>query len=282
MLMIVLAIAAGCAFYPGPSEGLQRLERIAPADWTLRPATAAVPPLLLGYAPSGGDPGRPLVIYIEGDGRAWLRRNQVSQDPTPGHPVGFRLAVATPEGAGYGVAYLARPCQFVGRGNPDCETRLWTSHRYGRENLDAMSAAVDQLKQGAGQRIVLVGYSGGGVIAALLAAVRNDVSGMVTVAANLDTRDWTTLHGVTPLDGSLSPVDFGQALKRVPQVHFTGGNDTIVPTSVVRSYLEGIGLPEPGHLVEVEGYDHQCCWEESWPDNFRAALAALGVLSIEE
>ncbi|MEX2353586.1 MAG: alpha/beta hydrolase, partial [Gammaproteobacteria bacterium] len=50
------------------------------------------------------------VVYIEGDGRAYVSRHRVSADPVPRNPLAFRLAVVDPSPA---VIYIARPCQFV-------------------------------------------------------------------------------------------------------------------------------------------------------------------------
>jgi pimeloyl-ACP methyl ester carboxylesterase len=62
------------------------------------------------------------------------------------------------------------------------------------------------LKQRSGStRLTLVGYSGGGTIAVLLAARRSDVAEVITVAANLDVGYWTQRDGLSPLTGSLDP-----------------------------------------------------------------------------
>lgn len=57
----------------------------------------------------------------------------------------------------------------------------------------------------AAQELILVGYSGIGTIAAVLAARRHDVSLPVTFTASLDTEFWIKYHQVSPLDGSLKP-----------------------------------------------------------------------------
>ncbi len=35
---------------------------------------------------------QPITIYLEGDGMAWLSRNQISPDPTPNDPIALSLA----------------------------------------------------------------------------------------------------------------------------------------------------------------------------------------------
>ncbi len=49
-----------------------------------------------------------------------------------------------------------------------------------------------------------------------MAARRSDVELLVTVTANLDTGMWTEHHDVTPLTGSLNPVNYAGALRAVP------------------------------------------------------------------
>ena len=68
---------------------------------------------------------------------------------------------------------------------------------------------VDALKRDAGAaKVILVGYSGGGAIAVLLAARRLDVAGVITVSADLDLAYWTQRDGLAPLSGSLAVTSF--------------------------------------------------------------------------
>src|SRR6056297_103827 len=68
-----------------------------------------------------------LVVFLEGDGFAWIDRATPSRDPTPHRPVALALAAASQQPA---VAYLARPCQWVdGADRRGCDARWWTTHR---------------------------------------------------------------------------------------------------------------------------------------------------------
>lgn len=216
-----------------------------------------------------------LTIYIEGDGLAFLDRATVSDDPTPLDPLALRLAIAAPQRP---AAYVARPCQYA---LPDharnCGPALWTNRRYAPEVVDSLGRAADILKSAAGaRRLVLVGYSGGGAVAAVLAARRNDVAGLVTVAANLDLGDWVRRDKLAPLTGSLDPVAFAGTLAAVPQVHFAGGRDDVVGADVVRAYLARLPTPNRAAIVEIAGYDHRCCWADHWLELLaRPELAAI-------
>lgn len=88
-----------------------------------------------------------------------------------------------------------------------------------------------------GQHINLVGYSGGGAVAVLLAARRHDVSSLRTVAGNLDTEYVNRIHDVSAMPQSLNPVDVAQTISGIPQVHFSGEDDSIVPIAVTRLFV---------------------------------------------
>jgi pimeloyl-ACP methyl ester carboxylesterase len=90
--------------------------------------------------------------------------------------------------------------------------------------VDSANIALDQLKTRAGSvdRLILIGFSGGGALAALLAERRNDVAGLVTVAANLDLDQWVRAKNLTPLRESLDPAVDAVRLAKLPQVHFVG------------------------------------------------------------
>jgi dienelactone hydrolase len=205
-----------------------------------------------------------LTIYIEGDGLAWLDGATPSFDPTPLDPLALRLALRDPARA---AVYLARPCQYVfGAERRGCEAKYWTSHRFAPEVIEATNAAIDQLKARYGaQRLALVGYSGGGAVAALAASERQDVTRLITIAATLDHRAWTSAEGLAPLSGSLNPADAWPRLRRVPQTHFVGGKDRAVGESVARAYAARFPPGEQPTIIVVPAFDHHCCWVERWP-----------------
>jgi pimeloyl-ACP methyl ester carboxylesterase len=219
--------------------------------------------VLTGFA-RPGSASELLSVYLETDGNAWIDWYHPSSDPSPLDPTALRLALKDPAP---GVVYLARPCQFVAADDArNCEPGAWTRSRFSERAVAATSRAIDAAKQAAGARQVrLYGVSGGGVLAALIAARRTDVVRLVTVAAPLDTAAWTRLHRVSPLAGSLEPRRFAAALAALPQIHFVGANDEIVPASVVQSFLAALPAPADARLIVVPGYDHECCWADAWP-----------------
>ncbi len=211
-----------------------------------------------------------VTVYVESDGAPWRLPDEPPSDPTPLRPLVLRMAIADPSPA---VAYLGRPCQYLGREELlQCEPVLWMGGRFRDEAVAAMSLAVDRLKRIYGATEVnLVGYSGGGAMAALIAARRSDVSCLVTVAAPLDTRAWTDAIGVSPLSLSLNPADDADRLRRVPQTHFRGGRDKVVPSATTRRFLDHA----PGAtVIDKQSFDHRCCWDDEWKDLRRFSCLA--------
>jgi len=198
-------------------------------------------------------------VYIEGDGAAWSSAFVPPRDPTPDYPLALALAAADPSPL---VVYLGRPCQY--RRDPvreACDSAYWTDRRFAREVLAAYDDALDQIKARSGATsLALHGYSGGGVLAALLSARRADISQLVTIAAPLSLGAWTAGHGVSPLRGSLDPAIFGDNKPPSHSVHFTGAADRIVPAIVVEDYARRRG----GRVRVVQDFDHECCWVRDW------------------
>lgn len=261
-LFFLLPLAA-CARLPEPAERKSVAEEIAAGGDLTPVAIRATHFDFLGLLRGSAKGGR-LTVYIEGDGLPWKRKNEISDDPTPVNPLAMRLAAADPLAA---VAYLARPCQFTGGSEGrNCTSNIWTKARYGQEVLSAMDEALQQLKERAGAtEIALVGYSGGGTIAALLALRRTDIVWMKTVASPLDTEAFTLLHGVTPLSESLNPAENAGALARIPQIHYVGGEDKIVPAEINRRFLSQMNDASCAALVILPGLDHSDGWTEIWP-----------------
>lgn len=263
MLWICGLLLAGCAAIPSPAERRAQADALAAArGWT----AAALPAGdfdLVAYQPSSPTRTARLTIYLEGDGLAWISSSQLSSDPTPRDPLALRLALAQPEGA---AAYLGRPCQYVDAAARRCPSRYWAAARFAPEVVAATSAGVDALKTRFGaQRLTLVGYSGGGALAALVAARREDVDELVTVAGNLDHAAWTALHRLGPLDASLNPADVADRLASVRQLHLVGEDDRNITPALVNAFADRFPAAARPRVRVMAGFDHRCCWAEQWP-----------------
>ncbi|MGC5702049.1 dienelactone hydrolase family protein [Pseudomonas sp. NFXW11] len=271
--LVPLAIATllvACASLPTPEQRREHSTALAAAHhWQALELNAGAF-RLQAYVPRTYAPNPVLTVYVEGDGLAWLNSRQPSPDPTPLDPLALRLALAQPTG---NVAYLGRPCQYLGT-LPPCHARYWTDARFSEEVVQSLDQAVEQLKARAGaQRLIIIGYSGGGALALLLAARRSDVERVVTVAGNLDHAAWTRYHRVAPLRGSLNPVALRPLLAPVPQLHLVGEADTVMPADLAQAFIAGYPAGSRTRLRLIPGYDHHCCWARNWAQLWREQVA---------
>ena len=205
----------------------------------------------------------PLTIVIEGDGYAFVSRSRLSGDPTPKNPAGLKLASAL-NAQGQSAAYLARPCQYVRSSR--CSGRYWSVDRYAPEALSALNEAVTQIKARMGApdtaKLHLIGYSGGGYVALNLAAMRDDVAQVTSVAGLLSPHDWTDYHGVTPLNITRSAQDLFTATHNTAFTHYCGEQDKIIPCAFQHSVLQRYKPAAAYHrLIRVLGAKHSNVWE---------------------
>jgi hypothetical protein len=213
-----------------------------------------------------------LFVFLEGDGTPWIDHGtQVAMDPTPRIPLALQLAVRT-RGS---VLYLGRPCYFGAAG--ECTADLWTSKRYSLPVVDSMAAALNVfLAMHHFREVVLIGYSGGGTLAVLLAPRVPAVHIVVTIAANLDIVAWTSFHGYLPLEGSLNPVDEPPMAPRLQEWHLAGARDRNTPPNLNTKYWQRVSADR---LWVYPDMDHACCWVSRWPDIFLRLQAAFAQTS---
>lgn len=240
----------------------QRIERLASAAGFEKEVVAGAPFEHLVYIKNGDGSRQDLHVYIEGDGRPWFTRHRIAVDPTPRQPLMLKLMRMDPGPA----AYLGRPCYFGLKKH--CQPRHWTKERYSATVVGSMSAALDRVRRRRGWRggITLIGHSGGGTLAMLLAPRTPDTTTVLTIAGNLDITAWTHLHEYSPLTGSLNPADAAPLPPRIRQLHLVGGKDQRVPPRITRSGLKHQKDAEYRHFP---GQGHQCCWEDVWPSILR-------------
>lgn len=261
-LISTVTLLAACA--PGATradlETVQTLAQPVRLEARLRPAA----PFVLTTRERLERPGADLTVYIEGDGFAWASPTLPSNDPTPDNPVALALAVQDPAP---NLAWIARPCQYTPRQqNPTCAVYYWTHGRFAAEVVRSIDLTVTAIKAAArAERVHLVGYSGGGGIAVLVAAGRSDVASIRTLAANLDTAAFTSLHKVSPMTGSLNPASVARRVEAVPQSHWVGAADTVVPVSIVRAYLDAMTHQQCARLTVLPGLSHYQGWPAAWP-----------------
>ncbi|MDR7282959.1 hypothetical protein J2X84_001783 [Pseudomonas corrugata] len=209
-------------------------------------------------------PDLPLTIYIEGDGRAWRSRSVPSDNPTPRQALGLTLAAVDPAA---NVVYLARPCQFTPLvQSPRCDKAYWTNKRFAEEVVVAMNQAVSHYSaQVPRQRIHLVGYSGGGALAVLITARRQDIASLRTVAGNLDHVQVNRLHHVSAMPESLNAIDFAPQVATFVQLHFSGSDDQVVPPLIAQQFVSATASHCARSQI-VPGMTHESDWARRWPE----------------
>lgn len=265
---VVGVLLAGCTSLPVQDERA-RAEEIAGRGGLTRMLIEAPPFLLTAYVRLQR-PGGPLTVYIEGDGAAWLSRTRLSPDPTPARPVALELAARDP---GENILYLARPCQYTPHAlDTACRPEYWSGKRYAEEVVAATDGAISRIQQRIqAAALHLVGYSGGAALAVLVAARRTDVASLRSVAGNLDLTLLNRMHGVSPLSGSLDPTVHARSLARIPQRHWVGQADQVVPPAIAQSWAHHSGTTRCIDIISLPGLDHWQGWPERWADWVRQA-----------
>lgn len=253
LLPLAMLVLCGCQ---SPLTQLQALSSQNAHQVVIQPTLSF--PLAMSVPASKPGSAR-LRIYLEGDGHAWATASQPSLDPSPRTLLMARLAVADPQPS----LYLARPCQFVSA--PACNPQVWTDQRFGQAVLDSLDQALNQVREQYGNRdFELIGYSGGAALALLLAAQRNDIAVVQTLAGNLSPRQWAQSLDLTPLRGSLEPLDRAERLRHVTQRHFIGFEDRTVPPILYQHYRRTLGPADCLEVVRLPGVDHANGWAEAW------------------
>ena len=203
--------------------------------------------------------GKPMRIYIEGDGFAWMDPYTPSFDPTPSDLMVLDLAQ---KDVSANVVYLARPCQFVS--SKECRAYYWTNGRFDTKVIDSEKEAVQALiRQYKSPSVELVGYSGGAAVALLTALDVPEISKVYTVAGVLDHKAWTSFHKDSPLKGSLNPADYKKRLKKIPQTHFAGGADKTVPALLTEKFVYTLN-GEQTEMIIVPDASHNRGWTNNW------------------
>lgn len=251
--LIVVAQLSGCA---SPS---QRLDDRATGLGYRKVVVQGDNYRHVAYVKNGdATPNTSLHVYLEGDGTPWVHKRVAAADPTPRTPLMLELMLLDPAPS----IYLGRPCYHGLNKAKACTPDMWTDKRYSEAIVASMSAALDRLSVDY-PALVLLGYSGGGTLAMLLAERQPKTETVISVAANLDTERWTALHKQQPLSGSLNPATRPPLPERIRQMHFAGGKDDNVPPMLVR---DAIAQQQGATFKVFPKQDHSCCWRDVWKE----------------
>ncbi len=209
------------------------------------------------------DPKKTLRVYIEGDGKSFVNRYTASRNPTP---TSYFLIDLIKQDPHPNIIYIARPCQYLK--DAKCERKYWTSDKFSKEIFYAIGEVLANFSK---YKIELVGYSGGGEIARYFAAILNNVVNLRTIAGSLDSSEFSKIHNLPKLPKNFANRRIGEDydyfnlhLGRVPQIHFVGEKDSIVPKTVAQSYAIKLLRTNCVKIIEVKNATHSKNWDKNW------------------
>lgn len=213
------------------------------------------------FIPSNKNSDKKIIhIVLEGDGFAWKTRNTPSNNPTPrdiSTAVELSLALAK---MGLNTQYWARPCQYVeGNSWHDCHVRDWTAERFSNLALTHYQKLFERTSAlNPETKFIFWGYSGGGVLGFMLSAQNpQKICALHTLASPIDLNAWTNFHKITPLKAGISFSEASLANKNLPQRHFVGEKDNIIPPDIL---IKSLGQKAYESLVILENTSHQRGW----------------------
>lgn len=201
------------------------------------------------------DKNKPIRIYLEGDGRAFLNRNLASTNPTP---TSYFLINLIKEDDSPNLIYIARPCQYLD--DQSCEQKYWTSDRFSAKIADSVNEVLQNFST---QKLQLIGYSGGGAIAKYLAVKNKNVTSFRTISGNLDQKKFAEIHRVAVLDEAFIDNDLTK-LATIPQIHFVGAEDKIIPPIIAKTYLQKLPQKDCIKIITIEKATHYQGWDKKW------------------
>lgn len=205
------------------------------------------------------NPSLPFVVYLEGDGLAFRNKYTISDDPTPLHPMLLSLAALDPRP---NVVYIARPCQYVMEiDRAVCSDTYWSDKRMSEEIVRSINDVIVKVTDK--KPVSLVGFSGGGGIAVLIAARNKQIHDILTIAGNLDHKAFNEYHKARPMIGSLNPIAYAATIRNIPQLHISGGSDKVVPAFIGDKFVQASSSPCV-HQEIIPNATHQNGWNKVW------------------
>jgi predicted esterase len=250
VISFVIFFLTGCAF--DKSDLRNKVEKIAAAQY-MKSRVYHTKNFDIFTLERISNPKKPIRIYIGGDGRAYVNNYQPSLDPTPTSNFLISLIAQDPSP---NLVYIARPCQFVE--SKKCEEKYWTSERFSAEAIAAIDEVVSEFSD---HKIEIVGYSGGALVA--LELEQKNIKNIRTIAGNLDLETFAAMHGIAPI---VAPKINYKNLAKIPQIHFVGAEDKIIPLAVTEAYEGTLPRKNCVKVKIISGTTHNENWQKEWAD----------------
>ena len=262
IILTIALLSSGCVSKLSPKVRQQTADTVAQAGNLVQQKIATDDFLLTTYQRFDATAdNKQMVVYIEGDGMAWISRDQLSSNPTPVQPIALKLASIDTNA---NVLYVARPCQYLWPQKMNrCSSKYWSNKRGSEEVISSINQAISIVKQKQNiSSIRLIGYSGGGGIAALIADRRADVNEFVSVSGNLNYKLFTQTHNLSPMNGSIDPITVANQIGSTPQIHYVGADDKIIPKQIALSFSDKVKV--------INNVSH-----DNWPDKWAQILKTI-------
>jgi pimeloyl-ACP methyl ester carboxylesterase len=204
-------------------------------------------------------PGDQIVhIYLEGDGKPFEQGLMATNDPTTRASVVLPLMALDTASK----LYLARPCYNGHALDKICNPSLWTTARYSETVVLAMAAAIHSFCVEHGfRKVILIGHSGGGAIAMLVAGHLPETQALITLAGNYDIDAWADFHGYDRLSLSLNPAQFPNT--GIPEWHYLGDKDSNIPPVL---FSQDLLNRANSHVIVLPDTEHNYGWVKHWPN----------------
>ena len=259
MVGALAALALGAACRSASERFSRRLSPLADCTAAGGRRRRIPPPGPVLTAPVGY---RALHVYLDGDGTPEAG-GYPTADPTPRDPLVLDLIALD----GLPAVYVGRPC-YHGLSTAACTPAMWTSARYSNPVVASMAAAVRRVvdESGVSPRVTWIGYSGGGVLAVLLATRVPQVGAGHDRGQPGHRRVERPPRHTAPECLTQPRAPAGAGAERPSAPLRRRSRHHLVPASITRQ-----GTPPGAQLIVIPDYDHRCCWTTRWP----SILAAL-------
>jgi hypothetical protein len=215
--------------------------------------------------------GTTATVYIEGDSPSSIDMGDekvnfdkvFGSDASVSNPLALQLAARD---LSENLAYIGRPCQSVKMpAEKGCNPKYWGMDRFAPEVMNSYHAALDDIAARWDiTKFHIVGFGGGANIAAVMAATRNDILSLRTVAGDLNPAYGGAFN--MPLsDNAVLATHYGAELATIPQHHFIGGSDEVITTAHYQSYRQALGGSDCIHYSVIPEVGHMNGWVQIWP-----------------
>ncbi|MCY4330486.1 MAG: hypothetical protein OXC48_10485, partial [Endozoicomonadaceae bacterium] len=134
-----------------------------------------------------------------------------------------------------------------------------------QEVIDSIDSAITTIKRyKPWKKLELIGYSGGATIALLIAAKRSDIISVRTIAGNLSPDLAFHLHKLSLPASTLLPSNYLSKLELLPQIHYIGRHDAVVPQAIAQYYVEQFENKKCIRYAVIPDTTHTKGWDNVW------------------